>query len=160
MKITKLLFKKPKLFRRLHDPYRMVLINDQTLDEVASFRLTKSSVYILFSTLFVLIIAITVGILLLTPLKYYIPGYGSSKNRVEVIRLKQSVDSLADVVMAQQRMADNIHRIISGEDTGLRDTTMLSPEQIQRAAMSSILPDAEEIRKDAIGDAPKKGRGR
>ena len=160
MKITKLLLKKPKLFRRLNDPYRMVLINDQTMDEVASFRLTKSSVYVLISTLFVLIIAITVGILLLTPLKYYIPGYGSSKNRVEVIRLKQSVDSLSDVIMAQQRMADNIHRIISGEDVAERDTTMLSPEQIQRAAMSSILPDAEEIRKDAIGAPAKKGRGR
>ncbi|RYG49274.1 MAG: hypothetical protein EOO01_12625, partial [Chitinophagaceae bacterium] len=76
------------LFRRLNAPYRVVFIDDESLEEVASLSLTKSKMYMLFSTLFVLIVMITVMILLFTPLKYYIPGYGRDQNRIEVINMK------------------------------------------------------------------------
>ncbi len=142
--------KRPKLFKRLRAPYRMVLINDQTLEEVATFRLTKTSVYILFSTLFVTTIVFTVFVLLFTPLKYYIPGYGDQKTRAQVIRLKQTVDSLSDMVAAEQRQMNDIRMVIMGDFKGLEDTSMLQPEQIKKRAESSILPDAEEIKKNAL----------
>jgi len=161
MKIRKLTFKKPKLFKRLNVPYRMVFIDDESLEEVASFRLTKSSVYILFSTLFVVTILITVSILLLTPMKYYIPGYADNKARRQMIQLKKNVDSLADLVNAQQKQAADIRKVINGEYDGRRDTTMLSPEAIQNAAMGSILPRPEDIKQGAIQNIPKpKGRRR
>jgi len=118
--------------------------------EVASFHLTKKSVYTLFSTLFVVTILVTVSILLFTPLKYYIPGYGNNVARTQVIRLKQSVDSLSDLVGLQQRQAANILTVISGDDKGLRDTTMLKPELIEADAMNSILPKAADIRQQAV----------
>lgn len=131
----------------MNAPYRMVFINEDSLDEVASFHLTKKSVFTLFSTLFVVTILVTVCILLFTPLKYYIPGYGSNVARTQVIRLKQSVDSLSDLVVLQQKQADDIRMVISGDDKGLRDTAMLKPELMRTSAMSSILPKADEIKK-------------
>lgn len=150
MKISKLTFKKPKLFKRLNAPYRMVFIDDESLDEVASFRLTKGSVYILFSTLFVVTIAVTVLILLFTPMKYYIPGYGDNNTRKQVIHLKQSVDSLSDLIVAQQKQAADIRKVINGDFNGQVDTTMLSPDAIKAAGMNSILPKPEDIKKGAI----------
>ncbi|PZF70903.1 hypothetical protein [Taibaiella soli] len=155
MKIRKLTFKKPKLFKRLNVPYRMVFIDDESLEEVASFRLTKGSVYILFSTLFVVTILITVSILLFTPMKYYIPGYADNKARRQMIQLKKNVDSLSDLVSAQQKQAMDIRKVINGEFDGKRDTAMLSPEAIQNAAMGSILPRPEDIKKGAITNTPK-----
>jgi hypothetical protein len=147
---TRKISKRPRLFKRLRDPYRMVLINDQTLEEVASFRLTKRSVYILSSTLFVVIILVTVSILLFTPLKYYIPGYGDHRTRLEVLRLKQTVDSLTDRVTAGQRQMDDIRKVISGDFEGLLDTTMLRPEEIKKDALRGVLPRPDDIKKDVL----------
>jgi hypothetical protein len=130
----------------MNAPYRMVFINEDSLDEVASFHLTKKSVFTLFSTLFVVTILVTVCILLFTPLKYYIPGYGSNVARTQVIQLKQSVDSLSDLVVLQQKQTDDIRKVITGDDQGLRDTAMLKPELMRTSDMSSILPKADEIK--------------
>jgi len=147
--MRKLLLKRPRPFKNLNAPYRMVFINEDSLEEVGSFHLTKKSVWTLFSSLFIVTIVVTVCILLFTPLKYYIPGYGSNVARTQVIRLKQSVDSLSDLVVVQQKQALAIQSIISGDDKGLRDTAMLKPELVKADAMS-ILPKAAEIRGQAV----------
>jgi hypothetical protein len=137
-------------FRRLNAPYRVVFIDDNSLEEVASFSLTKSRMYMLFSTIFVIIVSITVMILLFTPLKYYIPGYGSNRANIEVIRMKHKVDSLADMVQSQQAYADNLKKVIVGDYRGLRDTTMLDMEKVRREDMNSILPSPDAIKEQAL----------
>ena len=113
----------------------------------------------LFSTLFVLTVSITLLILLATPLKYYIPGYGNNKTHVEVVRLKRSVDSLADLISAQQAMAANIKKVISGDYTGPSDTTMLDMDKVNREAMKGIMPPPEVIKEQALGAGKRTQRG-
>lgn len=147
--------KRPTLFKRINAPYRVVFIDDESLEEVASFTLTKNRMYMLFSTAFVVIVGITLTILLLTPLRYYIPGYGNSKSHNEVIQLKQTVDSLSDMMLAQQVYAANIQKVISGEYTGVKDTTMLDMDKVKKEAMNSILPDPSIIKQEAIKEVKK-----
>ena len=127
---------------------------------MATFNLTKSSMYILFSTLFVLTVTITVMILLFTPLKYYIPGYGNNRAHREVVKLKHNVDSLSDLINAQQAYALNIKKVIAGDYDGERDTTMLDMEKVKKEAMSSILPPAEVIKEQAIATEKDQKRKR
>lgn len=148
--MRKLTLKRPRPFKNLNAPYRMVFINEDSLEEVASFHLTKKSVWTLFSTLFVITILVTVAILLFTPLKFYIPGYGSNVARTQVISLKQSVDSLSDLIVLQEKQAASIHAILSGDDKGLRDTAMMKPELIKNTAAAGILPRAADIRGQAV----------
>jgi glucosamine 6-phosphate synthetase-like amidotransferase/phosphosugar isomerase protein len=63
--------------KRLQNHYRLVVMNDDTYEEVVTFKLSRLSVYIGMSTLFVVLVSCTVALLAFTPLKYYIPGYGS-----------------------------------------------------------------------------------
>ncbi len=65
--------------QRLRNRYRLVIMNDDTYEEVVTFRLSRLSVYIGLSTVFVLLVGLTVAFIFFTPLKYYIPGYGSAK---------------------------------------------------------------------------------
>jgi hypothetical protein len=153
--MRKLMLKRPRPFKNLNAPYRMVFINEDSLEEVGSFHLTKRSVWTLFSTLFVVTILVTVSILLFTPLKYYIPGYGSNVARTQVIQLKQSVDSLSDLVVLQQKQWLAIRSIISGDDPGIRDTAMLKLELADPSGAASILPKAEEIRGQAVQEIKK-----
>jgi len=153
--MRKVTLKRPRPFKNLNAPYRMVFINEDSLEEVASFHMTKKSVWTLFSTLFVVTIIVTVCILVLSPLRYYIPGYGSNVARTQVIRLKQSVDSLSDLVGLQQKQAMNIQKIISGDEEIVRDTAMLKPELIRPEAANSILPKAADIRGQAVQEIKK-----
>lgn len=141
---------RPDWFKRLNAPYRLVFINDESLEEVASLNLTKSKIYMLFSTLFVFIVMITVMILLFTPLKYYIPGYGTDQNRIQVIKMKHSIDSLSEMVDNQQKMAENLKMVIVGKYKGPSDTTMLDMERVRTEDMKSILPSADVIKQQAI----------
>ena len=148
------------MFKRLNAPYRVVFIDDESLEEVATFNLTNSRMYMIFSTLFVLTVFITVMILLFTPLKYYIPGYGNNKTHLQVVRLKQNLDSLADLVSAQQLYAANINKIITGGYGGPKDTTMLDIDKVRREAMNSILPAPAVIKQQAIQSVRKAAKNK
>lgn len=132
--------KQDGIYNRLQTQYRIVFINDESLEEVATFRLTIRKLYVLFSTLFVVIVGLTICVLLLTPLKYYIPGYGSNKTHMQVIRLKENVDSLSDLVSAQQSYEANIRKVINGSYNGKSDTTKLSDKVITKEANKVIFP--------------------
>ncbi|WP_291913462.1 hypothetical protein [Chitinophaga sp. CB10] len=88
------------------------------------------SVYIALSTLFVLLVAITVATIVFTPLRYYIPGYGDLKQRKEFIHLKMRADSLESAVNARDKYLDNIKQVINGEFTGKLDTTMMKVPKV------------------------------
>jgi len=138
--------KESAVLNRLRTHYRIVFINDESLEEVASIRLTIQKLYVLFSTLFVVIVALTICVLLITPLKYYIPGYGSNKTHMQVVRLKQNVDSLSDLVAAQQLYEANIRKVINGNYNGKPDTAMLNVKEAEKEQMKSIFP-VQDIKK-------------
>ena len=140
----------PKLFKRMNDPYRMVFIDERTLDEVASYRLTRHGVYAFFSAIALLAVGLTVTVLLFTPLKYYIPGYGSGEARTQAMQLQQTVDSLQTLVTATERQSASIQRLIAGEMPPV-DTALLDVERFERERMQSVVPQAEEIKKKAVG---------
>jgi hypothetical protein len=138
--------KKQGIFSRVRTQYRVVFINDESLEEVASFRLTIQKLYVVFSTLFVVIVALTICLLLLTPLKYYIPGYGSNKTHLQMVKMKQNVDSLNDLVAAQQLYEANMRSVINGNNSTKRDTTMLNVKEAEKEQMKSIVP-LQDIKK-------------
>src|ERR1700741_3089921 len=80
--------------KRLRNRYRLVVMNDDTYEEVVTFKLSRLSVYIGLSTIFVVLIGLTVALIVFTPLKYYIPGYDDPKMGREYKRMKYTVDSL------------------------------------------------------------------
>lgn len=104
--------------------YRLVVMNDDTYEEVVTFKLTRLSVYIGMSTIFVLMVGFTVALLVFTPLKYYIPGYGKKQSRQELQALKIRTDSLERAILQKERYLKSVKAVLSGEITA-RDTTLL-----------------------------------
>lgn len=72
---------KQSRFKRLTNRYRLVVMNDHTYEEVVTFKLTRLSVYIASCFVFVMLVALTTALISFTPLKYYVPGYGSQSER-------------------------------------------------------------------------------
>jgi ABC-type dipeptide/oligopeptide/nickel transport system permease component len=100
-------------------------MNDDTYEEVVTFRLSRLSVYIGLSTVFVVLVGLTVALIVFTPLKYYIPGYGSAKVGREYRQLKYVTDSLEQQVTYQAQYIDQIKKVLSGDVETKLDTTQL-----------------------------------
>jgi hypothetical protein len=113
-------------FKRLQNRYRLVVMNDDTYEEVITFRLNRLSVYIALSTVFVLLVGFTVALIVFTPLKYYIPGYGIRQSKTHLEVLKSRTDSLEQVIKYKDQYLDGIKKALSGDASVVRDTVPLT----------------------------------
>ena len=115
--------------QRLRNRYRLVVMNDDTYEEVVTFKLSRLSVYIALSTVFILLIGLTVALIVFTPLKYYIPGYGSASIGREYRQLKYVTDSLEKQVYYQGQYIDDIKKVLGGEVATLDTTQLQLPQE-------------------------------
>jgi hypothetical protein len=113
-------------FKRLRNRYRLVVMNDDTYEEVVTFKLSRLSVYVLMSSIFVVLVGLTVALIVFTPLKYYIPGYDDLKIGREYRQLKYRTDSLEQQVSYQARYIDGLKKVLSGDISVNLDTTKIN----------------------------------
>lgn len=111
--------------KRLQNRYRLVVMNDDTYEEVVTFKLSRLSVYIALSTIFVLLTGLTVALIVFTPLRMYIPGYGDVNATRELRDLKIKTDSLEQAMRHNDRYLDNVKNVLQGNVTVALDTTTL-----------------------------------
>jgi hypothetical protein len=119
--------------KRLQNRYRLVVMNDDTYEEVVTFKLSRMSVYVFLCTIFVLLTGLTVGLIVFTPLKLYIPGYGDVNNTKDLRELKIRTDSLEQEVRYKDKYLDDIRTVLQGNTTVKMDTTLLNipkPEKV------------------------------
>jgi hypothetical protein len=114
--------------KRLRNRYRLVVMNDDTYEEVATFKLSRLSVYIMLSTIFVLLVGLTVALIVFTPLKYYIPGTNTDyKSAMELRDMKYKVDEAnRQILLLQQHDAGLRKGPLRGDNTVVLDTTKLT----------------------------------
>ena len=114
--------------KRLRNRYRLVVMNDDTYEEVVTFKLSRLSVYIMLSTIFVLLVGLTVALIVFTPLKYYIPGTNTDyKSAMELRQLKYQVDEAnKQIRLLQQFDAGLRNGPLKGGNTITLDTTKLT----------------------------------
>jgi hypothetical protein len=102
--------------KRLRNRYRLVVMNEDTYEEVVKFKLSRMSVYIALSSLFVILIGLTVALIVFTPLKYYLPGvgYGNAKQIKEYRTLKLRTDSVEQSLQYKQKYIDDLQKVLKG----------------------------------------------
>jgi hypothetical protein len=111
-------------WRKWNNRYRLTVTDDESMEEVTSFQITRKSLYIAVSSLVVVLVLFTGLLLSLTPLRYYIPGYGSREDRKAYIRMNMQMDSLENLVRDQDRYLNSIRAVLHGETPEL-DTVLL-----------------------------------
>jgi len=103
------------LMKQLQDKYRLVIMNDETFEEVTSLKLSPLSVYIFLSSLVVGTAILMTLLIVYTPLKRYIPGYGDFRRDAEIAELTAKVAGLEEEVNAQRAYSDNFRKILVGD---------------------------------------------
>jgi len=102
--------------KRLRNRYRLVVMNEDTYEEVVKFNLSRLSVYIFLSTVFVVLVGLIIALLVFTPLKYYLPGtgYGNVRQMREYRELKFRTDSIEQALQYKQKYYEDLHKVLNG----------------------------------------------
>ena len=105
---------KKSLRARLLAKYRFVVLNENTFEEMLSYKLSRFNVFMILSISAIILIGTTYMIIALTPLKEYIPGYDSTAMRRQAINNTYLMDSLQQQLFLNQRYISSITGALSG----------------------------------------------
>ena len=102
---------KKKLFAK----NRLVILNEDSFEEIFSLRLTLMNVFVVASIGAILIITITTFLIAFTPLREFIPGYASDELKRNATELALKSDSLSNSIKKNEVYIASIKRILTGD---------------------------------------------
>jgi len=116
---------KDKLYQRLRNHYKLVVLNIDTFEERFSLLLTPLNVIVLVGATVVLITAIAFAMLGWTPLRYYLPDYAEEvRVRKLAIDAAMKADSMEIALAQRDAYIENIRMLIEGRIDTTVDSTL------------------------------------
>ncbi|MDR1381600.1 MAG: M23 family metallopeptidase [Tannerella sp.] len=94
--------------------YKFLFFNESTLEEVWSVRLSRLSVFTYAFIFAFILITLTSVIIILTPIRNYLPGYLDIEVRKDILQNALRADSLEEMIAAQSNYIRNLSDILSG----------------------------------------------
>ena len=107
--------KREKIKKHLFTKNRLVVLNEDSFEEIFSLRLTLMNVFVVATLGAIVIITITTFIIAFTPLREYIPGYSSSKLRRDATELALKSDSLATALKKNEAYLQSVVKVLNGD---------------------------------------------
>jgi murein DD-endopeptidase MepM/ murein hydrolase activator NlpD len=104
-----------KLLQKLTHKYRMVLLNEDTFEEVGNLRLTRLNLIAIVGIVLILLVFITYVLIAFTNIRELIPGYPDAAMRQQIRINAMKLDSLEYEQSVRDQYFDNLNRIISGD---------------------------------------------
>jgi len=108
--------KKRTWSKKLRNKYNLIIRNDETFEEKISIRLTKLNVFIIISSLIIILVVLVIYLVAFTSLREYIPGYTDVSLRKKLYELQARADSLEADFKRKDLFIYNIKKIIEGEE--------------------------------------------
>ena len=106
-----------KAFRKLTNKYRLIIYNDNSFEEVLTFKLTKLNVFMLVGFITIFLMAFVYLMIALTPLKaYVIPDFPKAEERQGIIKNALKVDSLEYQLKLYEDYLAKMKLVVLGED--------------------------------------------
>jgi hypothetical protein len=122
---------KKKLIHKLKNKYRLVIINDGSFEEKFSYSLSPMNVFIGFSSFLVLFSTIIIMLIVLTPVREFIPGYTDTNVKKDLTRLIIQTDSLQKALHEKDLYYKNFMNILRDEKMPLDTAPLNTPDNPQ-----------------------------
>ncbi|VBB47961.1 Peptidase M23 [uncultured Paludibacter sp.] len=127
--------------------YRVSIMNENTLEESWHTRLSRFSVFIYGTSLFLTTFILLTILIFLTPLKHYLPGYGDSGNRSLIVQNSLRTDSIAGELEHQQEYLSVLKDIIAGTP---KTDTIKSLDSVGLKERATVLSEKSKQEKEFI----------
>ena len=129
--------KKQIIRKKLFNKNRLVILNEDTFEEIFSLRLNLMNVFVGLTTVSIVMIALTTYIIAFTPLREYIPGYASTKLKREATENAVKSDSLIKVIQQNDAYLASLKKVLTGD----LDATKLSRDSIVATGQKELTDD-------------------
>lgn len=139
--------KRQRLKKQLFTKNRLVILNEESFEEIFSLKLNLMNVFVVVTISAILIISITTYIIAFTPLREFIPGYASNKLKKDATILAVKSDSLALEVKKNELYIQSIKKILTGdlEYAKFNKDSLLAKESSD-ISKENLNPSEEEIK--------------
>lgn len=107
--------KRQRIKKRLFTKNRLVILNEDSFEEIFSLRLTLMNVFVVATVGAILIIVTTTFIIAFTPLREFIPGYASTELKRNATQLALKSDSLSNSIKKNEAYLASIKKILTGD---------------------------------------------
>lgn len=128
---------------KLQYKYRLMVMNDDTFEEVGIYNISRLSILLLALGISFLIALITSALIAFTPLRTFIPGYGDKY--AEIFKLRDQLNEMEEELVAQRQYSDSFRRILVGD--------VQTEEEVKEEASEEI-PDSllniSKIKEDSL----------
>jgi murein DD-endopeptidase MepM/ murein hydrolase activator NlpD len=117
--------------------YRLVILNDETFGERFSLRLSPLGIIIGLSAITIVMTSLVISLVALTPLREYIPGYGTVTERKELLKMSIRADSMERAMAAKESYINSLLHVFGD----LPDETTAKPKKDSLAKYSNVKSD-------------------
>lgn len=155
-------FLKDKLFTK----NRLVILNEDTFEEIFSFKLNLMNVFVSATIGAIFLISITTYIIAFTPLREFIPGYSSSKLKKDATVLALKSDSLTFALKKNEAYIKSIQKVLTGEleyakfnKDSILAAAAEAPSQVDLSASEEEMELREQVEKEEKNPHPSTRRG-
>jgi murein DD-endopeptidase MepM/ murein hydrolase activator NlpD len=146
--------------------YRFVIMNEDTFEEVGSYKLTLMNLYVFISTLLVVLTCLVFMLIAYTPIKEYLPGFQPvSSNDRRLLELTREVNRMGQEMQAQEVYIKNLQRMLTGNPLREKDVPKATPDQAptkdgaKKIGMSQVDEEMRrEVELERVGQIAKQSR--
>lgn len=107
--------KRKKLIDKLKEKYKLVILNDDTFEEKASFNASLWYLIIGAAAFAILLIFLTIVAIRFTPLREYLSVVTDASSKKDIIDAYTKVDSLETIANANEVYLNNLQDIVDGK---------------------------------------------
>ncbi|MFT6320658.1 MAG: murein DD-endopeptidase MepM/ murein hydrolase activator NlpD [Granulosicoccus sp.] len=142
---------------KLQNTYRLVVMNDESFEEVGSYKLSLLNLYVAISAAIVLVVILVSTLIFFTPIKRFVPGYGDASSG-DLLEINKTIANLEKQLKEQKNYTDSFRRMITGDDeteSDVKEEKILEIDSLQSVA---IIKEDEILRQEVEEDVQSQQR--
>ncbi|KIC01686.1 MULTISPECIES: hypothetical protein [unclassified Flavobacterium] len=150
--------KRIKFRKKLFVKNRLVILNEDTFEEIFSFKLNLMNVFVVATLGAIFLILITTFIIAFTPLREFIPGYSSTELKRNATELALKSDSLTVALKKNETYIKSIQKVLTGqlEYAKFNKDSILSSVEVKEEDVN-LAPSEEELKlREEVANEEKK----
>lgn len=149
-----------ELKNNLNQQNRLIILNDDTFEEIFSFKINIYSFFVGTMIFSVLVIITTILLVVFTPIREFIPGYASSEMNNQALQVAIKTDSLEQALQKNNLYIESMKKVLTGEleYAKVNPDSILAGEIINPNKLQLNASEAENELRTEIDEELKKNK--
>ena len=102
--------------KQISSNYRLAVVREDSYEEKFALSLSKRNIFLSISFITLFVILITTVFIFYTPVREYIPGYDTTKIRIQAIKNLEKIDSIMISLQKNKQFIESFSSTINGEE--------------------------------------------